>query len=278
MLSIIIVNVALSESDVQNNFLFQADQVVQGTGLFSAYKDLRTTDLEMNSKGYGSGSYDTQSMTKLQNDAEYNPSTGDYSLTNEQKIKHDETVDFSYAPVDFNLSRSFIAVQLKKLGKEETWVKNYADPISMNVLFDSANVLSKSLSADLYFMESNSSDDYETLNKTKGFTKLNVDAAFTGKGHVGVLEQHYPLLPNAKSQLVDYLIDEDYAGTFYLNKKISQEFNKTDASYVDHWLPCCSGGFEGMDPMDARGFKSAQGIFDCSCFKALSTDQIPRIY
>ena len=278
LLSIIIVNLALSESDTQTKFLFQADQIVQGTGFFSAYKDLSTKDMQMDSKGYGSGSYDTESMIKLQNDAEYNPSTGDYSLTNEQKIKHDEKVDFSYSPVDFNLSRSFMAVQLKKLGKEGTWVKNYADPISMNVLFDSASVLSKSLSVELYFIESNSDDDYEALNKEKGFTKLNVDAAFTGKGHVGVLEQHYSDVPNAKSQLMDYLIDEDYSGTFYMTRKISQEFNKTDASYVDHWLPCCSGGFEGMDPMDAKAFKSAQGIFNCTCFRAPSNAQIPRIY
>jgi hypothetical protein len=34
----------------------------------------------------------------------------------------------------------------------------------------------------------------------------------------------------------------------------------------DSWLPCCFGGYSSMNPLDQKGIKSAQGVFDCSCF------------
>ncbi len=285
LLSIVMANAAYGDdTGVESNYIFQSDQVVQGNGFFSAYKDISTGQLAMDTESYGSGSYNYESMTKVQNNAKYDTRSYSYSALAEQKIKFDETVDFSYAPMNFDLGGSFEAALLKKLGKEETCVKNYADPISMNVLFDSASILSKNLSADLlasgifYDDPINGLYQIETLSNQRGFTNLNVDAAFTGKGHVGVLEQQHSVLPNAKSQGVDQMIDEDYIGTFHLTKKMSQAFNKTTLYYYDDWLPCCNGGYADMNPLDARFFKSAKGIFDCTCYEAPTTAQFPRVY
>jgi len=35
----------------------------------------------------------------------------------------------------------------------------------------------------------------------------------------------------------------------------------------DSWLPCCSSGFSDMNYADAKAFKSAWDIFDCTCIK-----------
>jgi hypothetical protein len=44
------------------------------------------------------------------------------------------------------------------------------------------------------------------------------------------------------------------------------------------WLPCCFGGFNDMSTLDKRAFKSATGVFDCTCFKAPTQAQFPRVY
>jgi hypothetical protein len=46
----------------------------------------------------------------------------------------------------------------------------------------------------------------------------------------------------------------------------------------DDWLPCCFGGFDSMNYLDKKPFKSAAGVFDCTCFRAPTQAQFPRIY
>jgi len=273
LLSMIMADLALSDDTAtESQFIFQADQVIQGNGFFGVYKNISFGQLSMENKGYGSGNYNAESMTKVQNDATHNGKTDDYSEDDEQKIKYDETVDFSYAPMNFDLGKSFNGVQFKKLGKMETCVKNYAGAVSMNALFDSASFLSKNLSADLWLKgETNSmiegtDDDYELIDKQEGFTKLNVDAAFTGKGHVGALSLNLTGSRNVKSQVVDYIVDEDYIGTYHMTKKMSQAFNRSTRIERDQWLPCCTGGYADMNMQDAKALESAKGVFDCTCF------------
>jgi hypothetical protein len=44
----------------------------------------------------------------------------------------------------------------------------------------------------------------------------------------------------------------------------------------DSWLPCCEGGFSDLNYEDSRTFKSAKGIFDCTCFNVPTKAQFPR--
>jgi len=37
-------------------------------------------------------------------------------------------------------------------------------------------------------------------------------------------------------------------------------------------------GFADMQPLDKKAFKSATGVFDCTCFKAPTVAQFPRVY
>ena len=189
----------------------------------------------------------------------------------------------SWFPIYFSTCGSsalsfFCRLYSNRQSKYETLVKNYADPISMNLLFDSVSIMSKNLSADLLLRGSTNNDLNEGWNKENGYANLIVDAAFTGKSHVGVLEKHNSGLANAKSQARDNLIDEDYIGTYHITTKISHAFNKSTTYNDDDWLPCCSSGFAGMNIEDARPFKSAEGIFDCTCYKAPSTAQFLGTY
>ena len=74
-------------------------------------------------------------------------------------------------------------------------------------------------------------------------------------------------------------IDEDYWGTYHLEKNISLEVPYTLTSTSEDWLPCCFGGWETMGYYDQKqNIKSASvnGIFDCTCYKVPNTAQFPE--
>ncbi len=74
-------------------------------------------------------------------------------------------------------------------------------------------------------------------------------------------------------------IDEDYWGTYHIEKNMTIEVPYHLLQKKDDWLPCCFGGFADMSAYDReKTFKSAKGIFDCTCFKAPTQAQFPRIY
>jgi hypothetical protein len=43
-------------------------------------------------------------------------------------------------------------------------------------------------------------------------------------------------------------------------------------------VPICFGGFADMNYGNMMPFKSATGVFDCTCFKAPTQAQFPRVY
>ncbi len=278
-------------------FIYKMDQKVSGEGFFSSRQDITTTSfattlavpagatggvLSMNKLAYGSGSYNAESTTTALNGANTDTS-GQYLDISERNISYKETVDLAYGEKAFNLGNSFSSSPIRALGKEETCIKNYGAGVSMDALFDSVSTLSKDISANLNWksVESGTKDDPvdDYSLEQKGITKLNVDATFTGKGHIGALA--IGDLTDSKSinhnDNVATLIDEDYLGTYTLSKKMSQEFNYKDTRQVDQWLSCCYGGWDSMPIYAKKGFgASAKGIFDCTCYKAQKTAQFPE--
>jgi len=284
ILSLIMIGVALGDNTAQQaKFIFDMDQSVQGNGFHNYRNDINTSSLQMSNLGHGTGSYsyEAQLLAKKETDYSSDVSTYRYS-TGERKITFDEGVDFVFAPMRFGFGKSFHSGALSSLGKEETCIKNYGGLMSMNARFDSISTMSKNISVDMYLK--NSSDDATNADlfalkfTNIGYTKLNLDAAFTGRGHIGVLGWERSGVPNAKNLQVDNLIDEDYLGTYHIVKKMSQAFNYTILQQKDDWLPCCSGGFDSMSYADLKPFVSARGIFDCTCSKVPTAAQFPRVY
>ncbi|VVB70155.1 Uncharacterised protein [uncultured archaeon] len=70
--------------------------------------------------------------------------------------------------------------------------------------------------------------------------------------------------------------DERYVGTYDLAKNLRMKSQYNLIRKNDDWLPCCSGGFESMNLMDQKPFKSAKGVFDCSCFVVPAKAQFQR--
>ena len=211
----------------------------------------------------------------------------DYDLTDQQFIRFNRSTEYAYAPSNFDFGRSFRAAAFQSKGQEAICIKNYAfgdrynlKGISMNALFRDLDVLSSNTSAALSFKQTTVEDDdnYNLVSfNSSGSIMLNLESAFTGRGHIGMLSA---LNATGKRHIgvPDIEIDEDYIGTFSLSKKMSQGFENNWKREADDWLPCCSGGFADMNYADKKIWKSATGVFDCTCFKAPAQAQFPRVY
>lgn len=243
-------------------YIYSMDQKVEGNGFFSSYKNITAGNIELDSKGHGSGSYSYEAKLRTEMEFKYDSASQDYYGSSERRIAFDESVDYAYGLSRLQLGKSFKSGAFPSLGKEVTCIKNYGGGISMNAHFDSLDTLSKDISANLFWKDIDSDDyPYGESAETSSRTALNVDAAFTGRGHFGVLAV------NKDVHDVQKLIDEDYIGTFSIVKKMSHEFNYKMKAESEDWLPCCYGGWSDMNYRDQKGFgKSTKGVFDCTCF------------
>jgi len=124
---------------------------------------------------------------------------------------------------------------------------------------------------------------YDPLYKADAITKFSIKEDVTeGKIHIGALQANsnnvgtYPFSTvAAASNLVSAWapghnnkpaveIDEDYFGTYHVEKNMTLEvpYSKNKPTY--DWLPCtCNGGWDDMTPHD-KVYHSAKGFFDCT--------------
>ena len=282
LLPAILIGVAWGDTTTEETkYIYNMDQKVQGDGFFSSYQDVTASELLLSNLDHGSGNYSGESECRVQNQATYTDAK-DYDLTDQQVIRFNRSTDYAYAPSSFDFGRSFRAAAFQSKGQEATCIKNYAGSdrynlggISMNALFQDLDVLSSNTSAALSFKRTVVEDD-DNYNyplpanlvsiNSKGSIMLNLESAFTGKGHIGMLNV---INATGKRHIVvpDIEIDEDYIGTFSLSKKMSQDFEYNWKREADDWLPCCSGGWNDMSYTTKRDFGlNANGVFDCTCF------------
>ncbi len=76
----------------------------------------------------------------------------------------------------------------------------------------------------------------------------------------------------------EFEMDETYVGSYHIKKDLNLYNWEDDYERVDHWLPCCFGGFLDMSMWDHTERKSARGVFDCTCFPVPKEAQFQRIY
>ncbi|MCX6676803.1 MAG: hypothetical protein NTU95_02515 [Methanothrix sp.] len=248
------------------------DQDVKGNGFFSSYQTTDVTNLTWSNQAHGSGSYDYESKLDSRNGAKYDSKSDVYTTTSDRGVTFLESADFSYAPAGMQMGKYSFPIDFQSKGAEKTCLKNYISGVSMNARFNYLDTLSKNLSSELYWKLANTTDEFESNLESNTRTKLNFEAAFSGSGHVGALDISRDLHD------ANILIDEDYRGTYYITKNMSHDTKYNLKRQTDDWLPCCSGGFADMNLLDKKPFKSATGVFDCTCFKAPTKAQFPRIY
>lgn len=274
LFSVILAGLSCAQPEVSldSNYVYHMDQNVKGNGFFNAYQSTDVTNLSLSNTAHGSGSLNHESKLDSRNGAEFNNKSDEYTITSDRGTTFIESTDFSYSPGSMQLGKYSLPVAFQSKGAEETCLKNYVSGVSMDARFNYLDTISKNLSAELYWKFVNSIDEMDTSLESQAKTDLNLEASFSGSGHVGVMDA------SRGEKNPDILIDEDYSGTYYITKKMSHEIKYKLTREMDDWLPCCSGGFADMNVLDKKPFKSAAGIFDCTCFKAATEAQFQRVY
>ena len=274
LFSVILAGLSCAQPEVRvdSNYAYHMDQNVKGNGFFDAYQNTDVTNLSLSNSAHGSGSLNHESKLDSRNGVKFDTNQNDYTTTSDRGTTFVESTDFSYSPRSMQLGNYSLPIFFQSKGAEETCLKNYFSGVSMDARFNYLDTLSKNLSSELYWKFINSIDEMDTSLESQAKTDLNLEASFSGSGHVGVMDA------SRGEKNANILIDEDYRGTYYLTKNMSHEVKYKLTGEMDDWLPCCSGGFADMNVLDKKPFKSATGIFDCTCFKAATEAQFQRVY
>jgi hypothetical protein len=279
----------------ESNRTFNFEQSVQGNGYFVTYLYAKAGNVAMKNYAHGSGSLNSEATLTYQNlDTSTRNVNSDYNDFAQDCIQFKEDVAMVYAPMRIAVGNGYYAanpLDYSSLLKEKTWVKNYLAGTSMHHEVEYAHALDKEL--ELVGKDKwNLTYDPELVSV--GYTQMKVVEDVTdGKAHIGVLQAS----DNFASQVIgdapgdlkniktawknpSIEIDEDYWGTYHIEKNMTLEVPYKVTLKGEDWLPCCFGGYNTMPAgyvADAK-LKSAKGVFDCTCFKAPTQAQFPRVY
>jgi hypothetical protein len=277
----------------ESNVTFDFEQSVQGNGYFMTYIYAKADNVAMKNYAHGSGSLNSEAVLNYYNMNRKTHNADSYNDFMENCIQFKEDVSMVYAPMRIAVGTGYYAanpLDYSSLLKEKTWVKNYRAGTSMHHEVEYAHALDKEL--NLVVKEKfNYTYDPETIGV--GFTQMKVNQDMTdGKAHIGVLQasENFANLNTINQQgTIGNMhmsawknpaieIDEDYWGTYHIEKNMTLEVPYHLIQKKEDWLPCCFGGFADMNTLDKKAFKSATGVFDCTCFKAPTQAQFPRVY
>ncbi len=278
---------------VEKNTTFNFEQSVQGNGYFMTYIYAKAGNSAVKNYAHGSGSLNSEALLTLQDlDRKTHNTYSDYNDYTLNCIEFKEDVSMVYAPMRIAVGNGYYAanpLDYSSLLKEKTWIKNYLSGTSMHHEVEYAHALDKELNIVAKDLYNYTYDPEETGN---AYTQMTINEDVTdGKAHIGVLqaadtyvgEDYVDVAFGVSNKKAAWRnpaieIDEDYWGTYHIEKNMTLEVPYHLVQKKEDWLPCCFGGFESMNAMDKKALKSATGIFDCTCFKAPTQAQFPRVY
>jgi hypothetical protein len=269
-----------SDTDV-TNLTFSFEQSVQGNGYWMTYKYAKMGNLQFKDYVHGSGSIDNENTLVAQAlHYSMHPYYADWYDFNQSCIQFKEDNAMVYAPMNIAVGTGYYAahpVAYDSLLKEKTWGKNLRSGTVMHQEIEYAHAIDKEL--DLTLKEK-WNHTYDPVWEQVGVTQMRINEDVTdGKIHIAVIQagsipQSDPYTGQIgaistvgwKNPSID--IDEDYWGTYHVEKNMTLEVPYKRVQKNEDWLPCCSGGWETMPLYAQRGFgASTAGIFDCTCFK-----------
>jgi hypothetical protein len=277
----------------ESNRTFNFEQSVQGNGYFVTYLYAKAGHVAMKNYAHGSGSLNSEATLTYQNldQSTHNVYSVYYDFA-QDCIQFKEDVSMVYAPMRIAVGTGYYAanpLDYSSLLKEKTWVKNYLAGTSMHHEVEYAHALDKEL--ELVAKDKmNMTWDPELVSV--GYTQMKlVEDVTDGKAHIGVLQANSNFAAAITEDLAvssfksawknpSIEIDEDYWGTYHIEKNMTLEVPYRLIQKGEDWLPCCFGGYLTMPTGylgDAK-LKGAVGVFDCTCFKAPTQAQFPRVY
>lgn len=261
---------------VDKNVSFSFEQTVQGNGYYMTYKYAKMGNVEFKDYAHGSGSLDNEAvLTSYQADHKSHLWNSDWNDYNASCIQYKETTHAVYAPVRIAIGTGYYAanpLNYDSLIKEKTWLKNRLVGSSMQNEVEYAHKLDKDLNV---VVKDFTNFTYDPNFKSNAISQMNVkEDVGEGKIHIGVLQASSDataMIPNSLTSMAVTAwkkpaveIDEDYFGTYHVEKNMTLmvPYSKNKPTY--DWLPCsCSSGWNDMFPTDQKAH-SAKGFFDCT--------------
>ncbi len=259
------------------------EQDMAGSGYAMVRQNVNTGNLELLNYMHGSGTIDGATLISsnlsrnkyfYQDVNTHAYSGSDYAYA--QNISFLEQNEMVYSPVAFAYGTGWYEknpiVYNSKL-KEKTWGKNYQPEmgVSMHHQIEYASAFVKDISVDLqckeevpYYYEFGD----KKLNRFSstpedgiGLARMKIEEEVTeGVVHIGELVagdgDH-----GWKNPIVE--IDENYVGTFKIQKNMEFTACKVAKKPRPDWLSCCIGGYAGMAEDDRMW--GEKEIFDCTC-------------
>ena len=259
---------------VDKNVSFSLEQNVQGYGYYMTYKYAKMGNSEFKDYAHGSGSLDNEAVLAAYTAThQYHMWNADWNDANMSCIQYKETTHAVYAPTRIAVGTGYYAanpLNYDSLIKEKTWVKNRLAGSEMQNEVEYAHKLDK----DLSITEKDFTNlTYDPLYKSNSVTQMKItEDVGEGKIHIGVLQANADSavrVPNTlnsapssawKNPAIE--IDEDYWGTYHVEKNMTLSVPYSRVAPVYDWLPCsCNEGWNDMTIHDQR-YHSAKGFFD----------------
>ncbi|MFB3765940.1 MAG: hypothetical protein ACE14P_11940 [Methanotrichaceae archaeon] len=239
--------------------------------------------VEGKNKAHGSGNIDKDS--KMYSESSYTNKSwfggaldedGEVILDEEETtsiVQMNEDGSETYGPMAMGVGSRYYAqhpITFDSLLKEEEWIKNRDGLNSLYHRADNAHGLNMKIDAQSDATNTTMSVDEDLIDGQVHFKAIQLANIPVDEEPEEGDSEEAPVLGMAmkawKNPEVD--MDEDYWGTFHITKNMAFSASSEEKETEEEWLPCCSNGWYNMNAYDQKGFgKSANGIFDCTCFK-----------
>jgi hypothetical protein len=271
-----------------NPIKYKADVTddVTGIGYVMEYKKANTNNLSLWEYSHGSGSMDFADILYSEQKTTHSGyvyyidyDTGKWVRKDpgaSSAITYTRQYDNVQSPTNFAYGTGWYAahpVTYNSLLKDKTQAKSYQEAVSMGRQVEYAHALKGDIAVDM------NCTAYTATVSGKGLASMKIDDDVTeGTLSIGMLlgrtlQASYSSTPKIKynpkmegwrNPLIE--IDTNYIGSFQVQKTMKVEISKTAPSWMEDWLPCCSGGFFDIPSYNFDKERGSQkGIFDCSC-------------
>jgi hypothetical protein len=184
---------------------------------------------------------------------------------NSSSLQAKERIVISKSPKIVTIGKSYYAAHpigySSEIGKQ-TWIKNRATGTSMNNEVNSAHDLNQTL---VMFARDNHQQDESGISGSSGVQMKVTEDVQEGKVSIGVLQGgtsgigRTPSATALRNPSLD--IEEDYIGTFHIEKNMSIQVPLRQIWQNYSWLPCCTGGYFDIPEFD-RTYLDAKRIFE----------------
>jgi hypothetical protein len=258
---------------------------VQGEGYFMEYTKVNTNNLSMQEYSHGSGNMDFADVLYDEQKTIHSSSsiywidytTGQWTKKSpgaSSAVTYTKQYDNVQSPTSFAYGTGWYAshpVTYNSLLKDKNEAKSYQESASMHRQVEYARALKGDIAIDM-----NCTGPTATVSG-KGSISMKIDDDVTsGTLHIGELLSMPMTKTNTpkfktkqgwKDPIIE--VDNNYIGDFQVQKTMKLDISKSAPSWMEDWLPCCSGGFFDIPSYSFDKERGSQkGIFDCTCRNA----------